>query len=82
MPHHVFGGVRSGGGIAKMDNQIYSEGELELLKAQERPGKLPYKVQLVDPDYNLDPSTMTFTPAQVAEQDKRNVESLKRWSGA
>jgi hypothetical protein len=64
-----------------MDDQIYSEGELELLKAQERPGKLPYHVREVDTDYNLDTGNMTFTPAQVAERDKKNVENLKQWGG-
>jgi len=41
-----------------------------------------YHVEEVDTDYNLDPETMTFTPAEVAERDKANVESLKKWGGA
>jgi len=82
VPHPCFGGVRSGEGVVKMDEEIYSEGELSLLIAEStRPGKLPYRVQLVDPDFNLDPETMTFTPAQIAERDKANVESLKKWGG-
>jgi hypothetical protein len=40
-----------------------------------------YDVLEVDHDYNLDPETMAFTPAQIAERDKANVESLKRWGG-
>lgn len=34
-----------------------------------------------DPDYNLDPETMRFTPADVGKRGKENVEKLKEISG-
>ena len=61
------------------DDQIYTEWELSALRA-EKPS-IVYRPVLVDPDYNLDTETMNFTPAEIAERDKANVESLKRWSG-
>ena len=62
-----------------MDEEIYTEWELSALRA-EKPG-IVYRPVLVDGAYNLDPETMTFTPAEIAERDKANVESLKRWGG-